>query len=309
MRTSIPAAFAAMITHLIAPVALAQQVPTAEQAAIIRHANCTMTRVVDAPIYHAGGRFINGKLNMCSLERPWLDVSVGPDAPGPGEEFIFVYGRFALARSSGQHADYIFQRGRPNTAYMVRGGADELWTSGTLPGGTYTWKAARQVLPFMPTEVYDVGDTGDGRHRYLYGGLRFVPGHERDAYPLNANSIVFAIDGISFNAPHAFSSSLEYPAPGQRYVEVLYFQRGNVDGHFWRAYIPLIPVGNVAADWNRMVDSNPIFQPGYAGFIRGAIVATLLGKAIYDLANSPIGQALREQYEECRRLNGRFANC
>lgn len=282
-------------------VAAAQQTPTAEQATLIRQAGCTMTQIVAVPIYHAEGRFINGRLNACSPDRPWLDISVGPNAPRPGEIFVFVYGRLALGQQYRESQALAFQRGRPNTDYIVRAGAGHTMTTGTRPNGTYNWKNVRKVLPFMPTEVYDQGDAGGGRHMYFYGGLRFLPGHARDAYPLNANSIVMAVDGVSYNAPRAFSSPLEYPAPGQRYVEVVYFQRGDVDGYFHRAYIPLLTDAAALADWNRMVDSNPMFQPNRQGLIRGAVAATFVARVLYELANSAAGQDLHRQYEECLR--------
>ena len=281
--------------------AAAQQRPTAEQQAIIRQANCTMTQVVSVPIYHAEGRFINGRLNTCSPERPWLDVSVGPNAPRTGEVFVFVYGRSVLGPGYGDSQALSFQRGRPNTDYVLQGVPGETFTSGTLPNGTYDWKRARKVLPFMPTEVYDQGVAGGGRHMYFYGGLRFLPGHARDAFPLNANSVVMAVDGISYNAPRAFSSPLEYPAPGQRYVEVLYFQRGDLNGFFHRAYIPLLSDPAALADWNQMVDTNPLFQPNWQGLIRGAIAAAFVARVLYALDNSSFGQSLHQHYEECQR--------
>jgi hypothetical protein len=260
-----------------------------------------MTQVVSVPIYHAEGRFINGRLNMCSPQRPWLDVSVGPNAPRSDEVFVFVYGRSELGPQYRDSQALTFQRGRPNTDYILRGVPGEILTSGTRPNGSYDWKNARKVLPFMPTEVYDQGDVGGGRHMYFYGGLRFLPGHTRDAYPLNANSIVMSVDGISFNAPRAFSSPLEYPAPGQKYVEVLYFQRGDENGYFHRAYIPLLSDPASLADWNRLVDSNPMFQPNWQGLIRGAIAVLFVARVMYALDNSTVGQAIHQHYEECRR--------
>jgi hypothetical protein len=51
-------------------------------------------------------------------------------------------------------------------------------------------------------------------------------------------------------------------------------------------------------EWDEMVDSNPIFQRNYVG---AAIVVLALGKVVYDLANSPIGQQIQRDYEACER--------
>jgi hypothetical protein len=153
----------------------------------------------------------------------------------------------------------------------------------------------------MPTVVYDEGMTGNGTHMYAYSGLRFLPGRANDAFPLDVNSVILAIDGIGFNSPRAFSEPLEHAAPGQRYVEVIYVHREAAGNGFRRAYIPLLPRSLVAEDWRRMADSNPILQPHNGGFLRAAIIATLLGKVIYDLSNTEIGLNYRRKYEECVR--------
>ncbi len=278
-------------------VATAQVAPTPEQISIIQRANCSLTRVVPTPIYHGDGYYIDGHINMCSEEKPWLDVSVGSSAPKPGEVFVFVYGRFFLGQKYNQHQSIMFQRGRPNTFYPVRGDVKEaMFTAGTVSGAAYNWKNAEKILPFMPTAVHDQGVLPGGRHWYAYSGLRFVPG--MSAHPLDADSIVIAIDGVSFNAPHAFSGPLEYPAPGQEWVEVIYFQRNDVNGPIRRAYLPFVPKARAGGEWDRMVDANPIFQRNY---VAAAVVVLVLGKAIYELANSPIGQQLQRDYEECER--------
>ena len=273
--------------------------PTAQQSAMMRDAHCTLTQMVSAPIYEAEGRYVQGQLDECSQDTPWLDVSVGAAAPKPGEKLIFVYGRFLLGQRYNVYQPLMFQRGRPNTDYPIRDDVQQSVTlSGTKPNGSYSWKNAKMVLPFMPTEVHDQGDIGGGIHWYAYGGLEFVPGHERDAYPLNADSIVVGIDGISFNAPRAFSTPLEYPPPGQHYVEVIYFQHGDENGTFHRAYIPLFAKSQVP-QWDAMVDSNPFFQTNLSAVVGTAIKLLPLMGAFAAVYNSPLGQQMREDYEEC----------
>lgn len=275
--------------------------PSPAQISIIRTAHCSLTQVVDAPIYDADGYSVKGQLNECSQDRPWLDVTTGAGAPKPGEQLIFVAGRFELGRRYNMGQSIMFQRGKPNTPYVVKGDAAEtMMTSGTLPNAAYDWKNVKLVLPFMPTEVHDQGVLPNGRHLYAYGALQFVPGHERDAYPLDSNSIVMAIDGVSFNAPRAFSSPLEYPAPGQHYLEIIYFQRGDTDGPMRRAYIPVLPKSSVP-QWDRMVDGNPMFRSNYAGLVLGALTFVILARALYGITNSSFGRQMHEDYEQCMR--------
>jgi len=247
------------------------------------------------------GGYVRGLVKSCS--NGISDVTTGPNSPPPNEITILSRGRFESKLTPS------FLRGLPNTAYLFHPFyLYQLSGRYLYDPKFYPLNSVAHVLPFMPTEIVSLGDLGDGRTGYGYTGLQILPSAGRDAYPLNRDSIVIAIDGYRFVSPAALTAYLTLSLPNFtaiRYVEVVYMQAGAEDQIIRRALIPLYPRARQEPNWSRMAASNSAFSSHRSsgdGGTSDLIEVTALGALIALMIaynETDAGRAAKAKYDQC----------
>ncbi|MFT4025750.1 MAG: hypothetical protein QM676_02940 [Novosphingobium sp.] len=85
--------------------------------------------------------------------------------------------------------------------------------------------------------------------------FRFLPSKVNDAYPLNASSVVVALDGCMFTTPNALAALLTMTG-GQDYVEITYYQANEAGRPLRRAFLPIYPRSAVDTEWTQLTRSS-----------------------------------------------------
>lgn len=274
-----------------------------EQARVIQnlfpYAGCK-TSVVTT--YDLQGFWYPATVRVC--QDSLREETAGALAPSTGEKLFFVDGR---ARRGSM---YSLMRGYPNHPYdYVRPqNLDEAWgdTSFASRKGV-KFRDAIEALPFVPTTTHEY--ELNGATRYAFGGLNIVPGHERQAYPLNSDSIIVMYDGFPFATPDAFAAMLSFPVGGyQPYMEVSYVQLHENPQRLRHAFIPWLSLSEAGPKWKELAIQTPVGErDGWGSYLGVGLALFALSAILYAAESSGVSDEFRKQQAECHRRQQRNA--
>ena len=211
--------------------------------------------VISMPVNDAAGYWYQAHVQTCPGEL--RDFTTGANAPKPKDQLIMSSGRLIVMRNGLSTAPpgFIF-RGVPNTPYALA--TDDKFAlvgySVAFPKASYSWNSLEQALPFVPTKFYDLGVVPGAYRMIAYGGLKILPSKAAQAYPLDGNSVIVMMHGVSFRSETDILTLLQprgdWPAGVEsRLVEFVYFQLNENPRTLRRAFIPQFRRDAVAKEW------------------------------------------------------------
>lgn len=246
-----------------------------------------------APIQRLGGGNVSDP-HLESCPGGVVDVTPAPNGPRAGELTVLSMGRY-----QNKQVPFLF-RGVPNTAYPFAAVyLHDLAGHFLYDDAPHPLSTLAHALPFQPKQVVSLGDLGDGHTGYGYTDLEIVPSRAREAYPLNRQSVLIAIDGYNFVSPRALPSFLAQAAPQERknpYMEVVYFQMDDPVHTLRRALIPVYRRASVEPEWSKIAAGNHAFDVGpnraaQQAYVEREILAILAGVREFNrsLADPTVG--------------------
>jgi hypothetical protein len=281
------------IAAVLVGLMVGRSAPGLSQAGVSADPSC---KTLMAPIFDLSGHFVpGGRVTSCSTST--VDTTEGPNALKRDEVLSISRGRYS------QRQPFLL-RGHPNTPYLAPAiHTADVAAAYTADPAYYPLSTSAQALPFVPRRAISLGDLGDGHDWYGYTELQFLPSHANDALPLNANSVVVAVDGYSFRTPNALLgllSKLDGLGQNRRYVEVVYLQPGEATPHLHRALIPLSVRSQLEPEWSTLASRSTSFAVAPRSKAGEALVMfTLMMTALEMFKESPTGQAWERDHQAC----------
>jgi hypothetical protein len=213
--------------------------------------------------YDTRGFWFPGSIRVCqhSIE----DASTGVYVPLPGQRPFFIDGR-------ARHGSlYMLVRGYSNTSYRFLRPEHISWES-FVPQKPSTFRDMINTLPFVPFSLYSFQEYGDTY--YAYGGLKILPGHEAQAYPLNSNSAIVRVDGAYFASPDSLMTMMSFDIRADNpYVEVQYVQLNERPQILRSAFIPLLSLSEAGPAWSSLTASSHVADVDSSGHFLAQIGA------------------------------------
>jgi hypothetical protein len=211
--------------------------------------------VISMPVYDMTGYWYQAHVQTCpGVQR---DFTTGANAPKPKDQLIMSTGRLVIMEKGYSDAPpgFLF-RGAPNTPYSLAKDDKFALTSYSVdfPKASYSWNSLEHVFPFVPTKFYDLGVVAGAYRMIAYGGLKILPSKAAQAYPLDRNSVIVMMHGVSFRREIdilALHQSNESWPPGveSRLIDIVYFQLNENPRTLRRAFIPQFHRDTVAKEW------------------------------------------------------------
>jgi hypothetical protein len=174
-------------------------------------------------------------------------------------------------------------RGKPNQAYPPTGEyIGDVWAKYVNDSIVHALANDKYVLPFQPSEIYDLGEVGNIPHLYGYSGLIIPSSTASAASPLNSHSIIIGIDGYGFATPESYTAvaaSINADTRPSKYVDVSFFQSDEKVQAVRHALIPVTLRNEREPEWSRLSASNHLFDKDNFHLVKVAAVFLLLAGA------------------------------
>ena len=286
---------------LVSPVQGQTTAATPQQAECVGPINFPILDAASGTFYYGDFKLCGGKVN---------DLTSGANALVPGQKLFLVPGRTL----SGKWKVGALVRAFPNRAYPIHPGDPRVQDGATLwwrVTPATSWENVPAILPFIPKTVGKVGHHNVGEDIYGYSDLTPLPGYQDAMAPLNSQSVIIGVAGLSFADETGLQAFLGGLAPAASWVEILYVQRDEPRVQIRRAFIPLMPRANAAANWATLARQNPMAKPNNRSTVASFAVVGLAIAAMAAGNNLAHGQrnCHWEHVTEGDGINRSFEKC